>query len=93
MRKLAFDLPVDAVAAGPGDAVRVVPARAQPDRATFGVLADALRDRKVVTFDYHAMETDATARRTVEPYGVFYLGGHWYLAGRDRDRGALRNFR
>ncbi|MFL5576220.1 MAG: helix-turn-helix transcriptional regulator [Gemmatimonadaceae bacterium] len=91
MRKLAFDLPVDAVA--PAADPRVLPPRAQPDPATFDTLGDALRDRKVVSFDYHAIGTDATARREVEPYGLFYLSGHWYLAGRDRERAALRNFR
>ena len=91
MRKLAFDLPVDAVAAR--DEPRVVPPRPQPDAAAFDTLGDALRDRKVVSFDYHAIGSDATARRAVEPYGLFYLNGHWYLAGRDRERAAVRNFR
>jgi proteasome accessory factor B len=47
----------------------------------------------VVSFDYHALSRDRVARRVVEPYGLFFLGVHWYLVGRDRDRGALRNFR
>ena len=91
MRKLAYDLPVGATAAE--RAPHVVPARAQPDPAAFAVLDEALRDRKVVTFDYRSMGSDRTAARTVEPYGLFYLHGHWYLAGRDRDAGDLRNFR
>ena len=91
MRKLAFDLPVDAVAAH--DDPRLVLPRAQPDAAAFDTLGDALRDRKTVTFDYHAIGSDAVARREVEPYGLFYLNGHWYLAGRDREREAVRNFR
>lgn len=94
MRKLAFDLPVGAVAAPDiPDAPRVVRPRARPDAATFDTLGEALRDRKVVTFEYHTIGTDHRARRIVEPYGLFYLHGHWYLAGRDRDRDALRNFR
>ena len=91
MRKLAYDLPVGATAAE--RAPHVVPARAQPDPAAFAVLDEALRDRKVVTLDYRSMGSDRTAARTVEPYGLFYLHGHWYLAGRDRDAGDLRNFR
>jgi len=91
MRKLAYDLPVGATAAE--RAPHVVPARAQPDPAAFAVLDEALRDRKVVTLDYRSMGSDRTAARTVEPYGLFYLHGHWYLAGRDRDAGELRNFR
>jgi len=56
-------------------------------------LGEALVRRKRVSFAYHAMATDAMARREVEPYGLFFLSGHWYLAGRDRERDALRNFR
>ncbi len=91
MRKLAFDLPVGATV--PNDTPRVVAPRARPDAAAFMVLGEALRDRKVATFDYHAMGSDATARRTVESYGLFYVTGHWYLAARDREQDALRNFR
>lgn len=91
MRKLAYDLPLGAAAQG--DPARIVAPRARPDPAVFAVLGDALRDRKLATFDYHAMGSDATARRTVEPYGLFFVTGHWYLAARDREHGALRNFR
>lgn len=92
MRKLAFDLPVGATA--PGDAPHVVPPRARAEPAVLETLDAALRDRKVVTFTYQAIgDGGAGARRTVEPYGLFYLSGHWYLAGHDRERGALRNFR
>ena len=52
-----------------------------------------MRDRKVVTFGYRAMGDGESSVRSAEPYGLFYLSGHWYLAARDRDRGALRNFR
>jgi predicted DNA-binding transcriptional regulator YafY len=91
IRKLAFDLPVGAAAAM--EAPRVVPPRARPEPQLLATLDEALRDRKVVTFDYHAMGDSEFSSRTAEPYGLFYLSGHWYLAARDRDRGALRNFR
>lgn len=91
MRKLAFDLPVGATA--PVAAPHVVPPRTRAAAATFDTLDGALRDRKVVTFTYHAMGDGEAAAREVEPYGLFYLHGHWYLAGRDRARDALRNFR
>jgi predicted DNA-binding transcriptional regulator YafY len=43
------------------------------------------------------MGRDAVSERTVEPWGLFFLGGHWYLAARDPARGegreGLRNFR
>lgn len=44
-------------------------------------------------FDYHSMGADRTARRDAEPYGLFFLSSHWYLAGRDADKGEMRNFR
>jgi predicted DNA-binding transcriptional regulator YafY len=56
-------------------------------------LGDALLRRKTVTFEYHSMNRDAVDRRTVEPYGLFFASGHWYLAGRDTSLGALRKFR
>ena len=91
MRKLAFDLPVGATA--PTDAPHVVPPRTRAEPAAFETLGEALRDRKIVTFAYEAIGADESSTRTVEPYGLFYVSGHWYLAGRDRDRSALRNFR
>lgn len=92
LRKLAVDLPVDGATTSP-DEPRIVLPRARPDAAVFEALSDALQRRKAATFTYHAMSTDRTEERTVEPYGLFFLNGHWYLAGRDRARGELRNFR
>jgi proteasome accessory factor B len=86
MRKLSFDLPVPPVeqpfvasSGGPED--------------VFVVLNDALKRRKRVSFDYHAMSTGETTKRAVDPYGLFFLSAHWYLAGHDADRNELRNFR
>ena len=92
LRKLAVDLPVDIGAASAG-APRVVLPRTRPEAAVFDALSDALVRRKAVTFGYHAMSTDRVEQREVEPYGLFFLHGHWYLAARDRARDALRNFR
>jgi proteasome accessory factor B len=39
------------------------------------------------------MQSGATAERSVEPYGLFFVSGHWYLAARDVEKDALRNFR
>jgi predicted DNA-binding transcriptional regulator YafY len=72
---------------------RIVPPRRVPDSTVFERLSDALARRKRVTFDYYTMERDDRARRTVEPYGLFFVSSHWYLAGRDTERDALRNFR
>jgi predicted DNA-binding transcriptional regulator YafY len=102
IRKLALDVPLGAVLDhqvaevmpldASGREFRVAP-RAQADMAVFDRLADALTRHKTVTFHYYTMERGEQARRTVEPYGLFFVSSHWYLAGRDTDRGALRNFR
>jgi proteasome accessory factor B len=89
IRKLAFDLPFDA--AHTRDDERVIAERV--DAKLFALLGRALVDRKVVTFDYHAMSSGTTTRREVEPYGLAFLGSHWYLVARDRDRAEMRNFR
>lgn len=93
LRKLAFDLPLGALAAGAPPEERIVSPRTTVDRATFATVGRAVVDRKRLAFTYHAMSTDSTSKRSVGPYGLFFLSGHWYLAARDLDRGAMRNFR
>ena len=90
LRKLAVDLPLDA--ARPGDA-RVAPARPPADPRLFEVLGSALEHRKRVSFEYRSMGDDATGRRTVEPYGLFYLNQHWYLAARAAGDPIVKNYR
>ena len=92
LRKLAVDLPVDDTPASP-DEPRVLLPRTQPGAPVFEALGDALARRKTVRFTYHAMSTDRREEREVEPYGLFFLNGHWYLAARDLARDELRNFR
>jgi len=50
-------------------------------------LYDALRASATVTL-HHRGEL-----RHVDPAGLRFRGGHWYLVGYDRDRGAPRTFR
>ena len=90
LRKLAVDLPLDATR--PGDA-RVAPARPPADPEVFRVLGSALEHRKRVSFDYRSIGTDATGRRTVEPYGLFFLNQHWYLAARAENEAVVKNYR
>ena len=91
IRKLAFDLPLDSVRSEDGVSV-VRPAR-EPDPDLFARLADALGRRKLISFEYHAIGKGETRRREVEPWGLFFIGQHWYLAARDPEAGGLRNFR
>jgi proteasome accessory factor B len=91
MRKLSVDLPFEETTEDGG--ITFVPPRARAADETFELLGDALARRKCASFEYHAMSTGQTEHRDVEPYGLFFIGSHWYLAGRDRARGELRNFR
>ncbi|MET8868651.1 WYL domain-containing protein [Nonomuraea sp. NPDC004580] len=59
----------------------------------FPALWNAVRDRRVVRFDYRASGSETVRSRTVEPWGVVSRRGRWYLAGFDRDRDAPRAFR
>jgi predicted DNA-binding transcriptional regulator YafY len=90
LRKLAVDLPLDA--ARPGDA-RIAPAPPVADPRVFEVLGSALEHRKRVRFEYHAMGDDATGGREVEPYGLFFLNQHWYLAARAEGEAIVKNYR
>ena len=103
MRKLAFDLPIDASIvrdaalrapkAGMTYSLAALPARLRPDPAAFELLDDALRRRKRVAFDYFSMSAGTTSRRTVEPYGLFFLSQHWYLAAAAADDPTVKNYR
>ena len=61
--------------------------------STFDVLSDALAARQRVTFTYASLGRNLTGMRTVEPYGLVFLTGHWYLVAHDADQQALRQFR
>jgi predicted DNA-binding transcriptional regulator YafY len=95
MRKLAVDLPVGVAddAAATAAEPRILLPAARTEAAVYEALADALYRRKRVAFRYHALGPDRTDDREVEPYGLFFLHGHWYLAARDLRAGAVRNFR
>ena len=63
------------------------------DRETLRPIQQALVARKVLHLVYRARErTDDTAR-AVEPMGVFFAGGTWYLVAWCRLRDAVRHFR
>jgi proteasome accessory factor B len=91
VRKLAFDLPLGATD-GSADAL-LAPPRRRADPRALASLGDALFRRKRVEFTYHTMHSGTTAARAAEPYGLFFVSGHWYLAARDVEKDALRNFR
>lgn len=55
-------------------------------------LIEAISERRLVDFQY-LNENLVPEERSVEPYRISNSRGHWYLIGRDRERGALRTFR
>lgn len=91
LRKLAADLPIGA--GGAGDAEHVNGAAEPVNQAVFDALDQSLARRKRVSFQYHSMGADVRARRTVEPFGLFFLGHHWYLAARGIDDGRMKTYR
>jgi predicted DNA-binding transcriptional regulator YafY len=50
-------------------------------------LFDAYRARATVTFRYRGEP------RHVDPWGILFRRGHWYVVGHDHDRGDRRSFR
>ena len=56
-------------------------------------LLRAVRDGRVVRFDYRKPHHDEVDKRTVEPWAVQSKDGRWYLLGWDVDRAEQRVFR
>jgi predicted DNA-binding transcriptional regulator YafY len=92
LRKLAVDLPVEFDPQSP-DLPLLVTDRVEPDAKVFALLSRALQSGKTVTFTYRSMSADRVATRRVDPYGLFFVSGHWYLVGRDAESDSVRNFR
>ncbi len=53
------------------------------------LLAGAATARKIAMFGYTNARGEVK-RHEVEPYGLFFRGGRWYLVARDRDLGEVR---
>jgi len=70
----------------------LLPRVESPD-AAFEPLRQAVRDRRPVRFPYLKAGAAGAQERRVQPWGVVSWHGHWYLAGRDDDRGEMRVFR
>lgn len=80
-------VPVDSEAA-PG----LTPAM-RTDEPSFGLVWQAVRDRRPILFDYRKPGQATPEAREVEPWGIVNLRGHWYVVGHDRVREARRVFR
>jgi predicted DNA-binding transcriptional regulator YafY len=67
-------------------------AQGRADAETVLSLAAAARDGLRVQLRYRSARGEHTERR-VDPYGVAFHSGHWYLAAHDHLRGEMRTFR
>jgi proteasome accessory factor B len=76
-----------------GRASRSIEPRLTTQEPAFGLLWEAVRDRRPVTFDYQASGRSDASKRELEPWGVVNRRGRWYVAGHDRGRDAPRVFR
>jgi proteasome accessory factor B len=89
LRKLTFDLDPSLAevpegedpAAGP---VRILdrPGGADPE-GVLGTVLDALYDRRRLRTRYHSIGRDAVEIRILEPWGLLFQWGAWYLLARD----------
>lgn len=71
-----------------------------PDEASDGgvsanlqLLALAVEQARRVEFTYYSISRDVTGARRVEPYGLKFSRGYWYVVGRCMDAGEIRVFR
>ena len=89
VRKLAFDV---SVVDGGVREVILSPFK-QQNPAVIETLDEAVRRRKRTDFRYRSLERDVDSRRSVNPYGLVFLSGQWYLVAHDLTADALRHFR
>lgn len=71
---------------------RTLAPTASPTEATATAAALAIAERRRVRFAYRTVKGEV-GERVVDPWGLVFRAGHWYLVGRDRDRGEVRSFR
>jgi predicted DNA-binding transcriptional regulator YafY len=69
------------------------PGRAAPaDTGTLLALAEAVADRRRVRLDYRSFHGRPSAR-DLDPYGLVFHAGRWYVTGHDGGSGEVRTFR
>jgi proteasome accessory factor B len=59
----------------------------------FPIVVRAVRERRVLTFDYRGSRDIEYQTRRVHPWVVTARGGTWYVVGYDPDRDGVRAFR
>ncbi|MEV4824929.1 YafY family protein [Micromonospora sp. NPDC049274] len=66
--------------------------RARPASGTLLALAAAARHRQRVSLDYRSWRGERS-HRELDPYGLVFHAGRWYVTGHDHRRGEVRTFR
>jgi predicted DNA-binding transcriptional regulator YafY len=98
LRKLSFDFP-DALASESPDAslddsvIQLEDPEVEAASAQLTILQNALERRETVHFHYWSMRRGVPTWRFVDPWGLLYEAGKWYLIGRDHDTNVPRMFR
>jgi proteasome accessory factor B len=62
------------------------------DLETFEILTRALKERRVLRFQYRNLGTEKAHSRVVHPYHLGCVDNHWYLFAFDVKREAMRTF-
>ncbi|MEU5947175.1 YafY family protein [Micromonospora sp. NPDC047465] len=75
-----------------GFTLRRSTAEARPATGTLLALGAAARHRRRVRLDYRSW-SGAASRRQLDPYGLVFHAGRWYVTGHDHLRGEVRTFR
>ncbi|MFG3699287.1 helix-turn-helix transcriptional regulator [Micromonospora sp. NPDC047620] len=75
-----------------GFTLRHPTAEARPATGTLLTLGAAARHRRRVRLDYRSW-SGAASRRQLDPYGLVFHAGRWYVTGHDHLRGEVRTFR
>jgi proteasome accessory factor B len=62
------------------------------DLETFEILTKALKEHRVLKFQYRNLDADKAQGRIVRPYHLACIDAHWYLFAHDVKRDAMRTF-
>ena len=88
LRKLS----VDAAGDGMSSPQVVWGADLAAEQPLLGPLLASLLERRPLHFTYESGD-GTRSERNIEPYSLVHRRGHWYLVGRDVDKGAPRSFK
>lgn len=65
----------------------------KPDELHLSTILDAIGQSRVLEMHYHSIGKRERLKRSLEPIGIYYQGGQWYLLGYCRMRMDYRVFR